>query len=69
MKIKSLLIDFIGSFLLVLVVASTVTYLWNLIFHAAGSVDWETSFRLAIILGILLPWVKARGRNEEENSS
>ena len=37
MKIKNLLIDFVTSFLVVLVVASTVTYLWNLIFHTAGS--------------------------------
>ncbi len=58
MNIKRLLIDFIGLFLLVLVVTSVVTYLWNLVFHEAGAVDWETSFRLAIILGIVLPVTK-----------
>ena len=66
MNIKRLLIDFVSSFLLVLVVASIVTYLWNLIFHAAGAVNWETSFRLAIIFGFVLPWIKARERKEKE---
>ena len=60
MNRKRLLIDFVISFLLVFVVASIVTYLWNLIFHEPGPVDWETSFRLAIILGIVLSWIKAR---------
>jgi hypothetical protein len=69
MNIKSFLIDFVSSFLLVLVVASIVTYLWNLIFHAAGAVDWETSFRLAIIFGIVLPWIKARERKEQQKGS
>ena len=69
MNIKSLLIDFVSSFLLVLVVSSIVTYLWNFIFRAAGAVDWETSFRLAIIFGIVLPWIKARERKEQEKGS
>ena len=65
MNIKSLLIDFVSTFLLVLVVASIVTYLWNFIFHATGAVDWETSFRLAIILGIILPWIQSRAIKEK----
>ena len=69
MNIKNLFVDFVSAFLLVLVVSSIVTYLWNLIFHAAGAVDWETSFRLAIIFGIVLPWVKARERKEQEKGS
>jgi hypothetical protein len=69
MNIKSLLIDFVSTFLLVFVVASIVTYLWNFIFHASGAVDWETSFRLAIIFGIVLTWIKARERKEQEKGS
>ena len=69
MDIKSLLIDFVSTFLLVLAVSLAVTYLWNLVFHAAGAVEWETSFRLAIIFGIVLPWVKARERREREKWS
>lgn len=67
MNMKEGLIDFVSTFLIVLVVASLVTCLWNLSFHDSGTVDWETSFRLAIIFGIVLPWVKARERQPEKN--
>jgi hypothetical protein len=59
MRIRQLLIEFGSSFFLVLVVTSLVTYLWNMLFHSTAVVDWETSFQLAIILGIVLTWVKA----------
>ncbi|MBA7633664.1 hypothetical protein ES703_41235 [subsurface metagenome] len=59
MNIKRLLIDFVTTFALILVVAAIVTYLWNLTVHGQSAVDWETSFRLAIILGIVLPVARA----------
>ena len=65
MDIKRLALDFVSSFLLVLVVTSVVTYLWNLAFDGAGAVEWETSFRFAIIFGIMLPWMKARERKQQ----
>lgn len=49
-----------------LVVGVAVTWLWRLARHGAGAVDWETSFRLAIILGIALPWLRARERGRIE---
>ena len=55
MKIKNLLIGFVTTFAVTLVAAAIVTYLWNLFVHGQSAVDWETSFRLAIILGIALP--------------
>ncbi|MCD6391272.1 MAG: hypothetical protein J7L92_04700 [Dehalococcoidia bacterium] len=55
MKIKRFLIDFAVVFAVTLVVAAIVTYLWNLIAHGQNAIDWETSFRFAIILGIALP--------------
>ncbi len=55
MKIKNLLIGFVTIFAVTLLVAAIVTYLWNLGFHGTAAIDWETSFRLAIILGIALP--------------
>lgn len=66
---KSLIIDTIIYFLTVLVVASIVTFLWNLVFHATSSVDWETSFRLAIIFGIVFPWIRVRERKEREKGN
>ena len=55
MKIKKFLIHFVTTFAVTLVVAAIVTYLWNLGVHGQSAVDWETSFRFAIILGIALP--------------
>jgi len=59
MKIKSFLIGFVTTFAVTLVVAAIATYLWNLIAHGQSAVDWETSFRFAIILGIALPVARA----------
>ena len=60
MSIKKFLTDFAITFVVALVVIVVVTFLWSLIFHGAGAVDWETSFRFAIIFGVVLPLVQAR---------
>jgi len=65
MKIKKLLIGFATTFVVTLVVAAIVTYLWNLGVHGQSVVDWETSFRLAIILGIALPVHRAMTSKEK----
>ena len=54
MDTKSLVISFATTFAVALVVGVIVTFLWNLIFHGMAAVDWETSLRLAVILGIVL---------------
>jgi len=59
MNIKKLLISFVTIFAVTLVVAAIVTFLYSLIVHGAGTIDWETSFRLAIILGIVVPVIRA----------
>lgn len=59
MNIKKLLISFVTIFAVTLVVAAIVTFLYSLIVHGAGTIDWETSFRLAIILGIVVPVITA----------
>jgi hypothetical protein len=48
-----------------LVTAALVTFLWNLIGHGESTTDWETSFRFAIIFGIILTWLKARDIKEK----
>ena len=65
MKIKNLLIGFVTTFALTLVIAIIVTYLWNLIAHGQNTVDWETSFRFAIILGIALPVARVMTSKEK----
>lgn len=60
MNMKRLLVEFVTVFAVTLVTAALVTFLWNLIGQGAGAIDWETSFRLAIIFGIILTWVQSR---------
>lgn len=52
---KSILVDVVATFMLTLVVSVIVTYLYSLIAHGAGVIDWETSIRFAIIFAIVLP--------------
>lgn len=60
MNIKKLLVDFVTVFAVTLIVSVIVTLLWNLIVHGASTIDWETSFRFAILFGIIFPWMETR---------
>jgi hypothetical protein len=54
--------NFAASFFIigaiVLVVSLIVTYIYGLIVHGSGVAEWESSIRLAIILGIVVPLVR-----------
>ena len=65
MNIKKLVIEFGSVFAVVLVTGTIVTFLWNIIGHGESVVDWESSFRFAIIFGIILTWVKSREVKEQ----
>ena len=65
MNIKKLVVEFVTVFAVALVTVALVTLLWNLIGHGASVVDWEISFRFAIIFGIILTWVKSREIKEK----
>jgi hypothetical protein len=58
MNLKNFLISFVTTLVLTLVVAAIVSFLYSLVVHGTGVVDWELSFRMGIILGIILPSVK-----------
>ncbi len=60
MNIKRLLVDVLTVFAVTLIVSAIVTLLWNLIVHGRSTIDWETSFRFAILFGIILPWIETR---------
>ena len=60
MNIRKLGVEFVTVFAVTLVTTALVTFLWNFIGHGVSSVDWETSFRFAIVLGIILTWVMSR---------
>jgi hypothetical protein len=60
MNIKRSLVDFATVFAVTLIVCAIVTLLWSLIVHGSGTIDWETSFRFAILFGIIVPWIETR---------
>ena len=60
MNIKKLVVEFGAVFVASFVTVAVVTFLWNLIGHGESVVDWETSFRFAIIFGIILAWARPR---------
>ncbi len=60
MNIGKLVVGFVTVFTVTLIVSVIVTLLWNLVVHGANSIDWETSFRFAILFGIILPWIETR---------
>ena len=59
MNIKKLVVKFVAVFAVALVTTAIVTFLWNIIGHGESTIDWETSFRSAIIFGIILTWAKS----------
>jgi hypothetical protein len=65
MNIKKLVVEFVTVFAVALVTTAIVTFLWNIIGHGASTIDWETSFRFAIIFGIILTWAKSREIKEK----
>ena len=65
MNTKKLIVEFGIVFAVTLATTAIVTFLWNLIGHGASAVDWETSFRFAIIFGVILTWAKSRETKEK----
>lgn len=60
MKTMRFLIDSVTVFAITLIVSVLVSLLWNLIVHGVSTIDWETSVRFAILLGVILPWLETR---------
>lgn len=57
MKVKSFFRSFVIVFAICFVVTAIVSYLYSLIAHGAGTVDWEVAFRMGVILGIVIPLI------------
>ena len=54
MNAKTVFWDFLANFSLTIVVGAVVTFLWSLIAHGSGIIDWEISFVLAMVMSIVL---------------
>jgi hypothetical protein len=65
MNIKKLVIEFGTVFAVALAITALVTLLWSLIVHGAGAIDWDNSFRFAILFGIIVTWVRSREVKEK----
>ncbi len=55
MGAKSLLIRMAVTIPVTFAIAAIVTYLYSLIAHGAGAVNWETAVNMAFVVGIVLP--------------
>jgi len=69
MNLKKLLVEFVVTFVLFLVVTAGMTYLYSLLVHGKGIVDWENSFRCAILVGIALPLIRAWEIEQKEKTA
>jgi hypothetical protein len=65
MVIRRVFVDVVNVFALTLIVSVIVTLLSNVIVHGAGTIDWETSVRFAIVFGIIFPWIETRRCQEK----
>jgi len=65
MSFQNILRGFVVYFVLVFVVSAAVGYLYSLVTHGQGIVDWESSLRLAFIFGITLPIVHELERRQQ----
>jgi len=59
MSAKCFLTEFVIYFCLMFVVNLIVTYIWNLVFHGVGSIDWPRSIVFPIIWAVILPIANA----------
>jgi hypothetical protein len=66
MRVRRFLVDVAIILPVTFVVAALVTYLYSLIVHGAGAVNWETAFQLAFIVGIVLPLTRTRAVTNRE---
>lgn len=57
---------FLFTFIVTLIATAVITYFWNLIFHGYGLVEWETSFRSAILFGILFALLKLQDNKKDK---
>jgi hypothetical protein len=65
MNMKLVFWDFVANFSLTIVVAAIVTFLWSLIAHGSGIIDWEISFVLAFVMAAVQAsrkWQELKGK-------
>jgi hypothetical protein len=69
MKFKTYAREFMLAFAITFIVSIIVTFLYSLIVHGQGAVNWEITFDLAILVGILIPVIEHRGKKNSRGST
>ena len=64
MNVKEFVTSFVIVGSIVFIVTLIVAYLYNVVVHGNGVLEWESSIRLALILGIALPIVRQLDRKK-----
>jgi hypothetical protein len=65
MKIKDFALRFLITFAVAFVANVLVTLSWNYFIKSMGLVvDWESSFRIALLFAIVLPLTQMRKKSE-----
>jgi hypothetical protein len=65
MTARRFLFSFTTIFAITFVVIAIVSFLYSLILHGAGTIDWGRAVGLAIVLGIILSWMAIRERKRK----
>ncbi len=63
---RNIAASFLLTSLLAFAVTVIVSLLWNLIFEGSAAPDWGTALRMAIILGVVLTWIKVREEKQQQ---
>jgi hypothetical protein len=58
MKIKNYLKEFFIVAAAAFIVVSLVSFIYNYVFHSDGKTEWATAFRLAVIMGLIIPRIQ-----------
>jgi hypothetical protein len=63
MKAREYILNFLLVFIVAFLVNAVISLLWNYFIRERGfDVNWEQSFRLGLILGIVIPLSQALGK-------
>jgi hypothetical protein len=60
MKATKWIREFLMAGAITFVVTAVVSFLYSLIAHGTGVVDWGYAVRFGVIFGIIIPWMNRR---------
>jgi hypothetical protein len=64
MNVRNFVQGAVVTGVIALVVSALVSYLYSLLVHGTGLVDWEGSIRIAVIFGIVFPLIRELDRRK-----